>query len=116
MLTPYELSLLIHFHTTPARFSKDETRLYLQALETFVKEDIVKFTGFLDREGGSSVEHGLKLTVKGKLWLDLILNTPLPQKAYLDRDNKIIWHEYIKITRYKPLPLNIKPTDIPHHI
>lgn len=75
-MTPYELTLLIHYHTTPAKFEYDETELFNQVNNQFVDDKIIVYC-----EGRS---NNWKLTELGRAWLASILATKIPTAVYLD--------------------------------
>ena len=77
-MTPYELTLLIHFRTTPERFPQSETDLYINTTERFEREDLIEVSSETDNQ------HGYELTKLGVAWLAVILNTPKPKLVYVD--------------------------------
>jgi len=68
-MTPYELSLLIHFRTTPKRFENSNTELYINTTDKFVEDGVIEVSSETDNQ------HGYELTKHGVAWLAVILNT-----------------------------------------
>lgn len=81
-MTPYTLTLLIHIRTSPAKFPLSNTSVYEETINTFKQNKIIK--------PYTEAETGYQLTNKGIAWLKLILNTPLPKRAYVDSSGKVI--------------------------
>lgn len=87
MLTPYELDLLLHIHTCPLYFSDSgiiDTNLRKITLDTFISAGIICTSSVTD--------NGYKLLPLGKIWLHVILKTPIPKATmvYLDNAGDII--------------------------
>ena len=75
-MTPYELSLLIHFETTPDCFRNDETELYADTVEK------LRVYGVIEHTNGT--QSRWQTTEKGRMWLQCILNTPMPTQVWVD--------------------------------
>ena len=81
-MTPYELKFLIHLHTTPAKWSNDDTELYRNVVNCFEAEGVIEVNG--DKEAG------WQLTKLGEAWLEVILHVPKPKPCFVDYAGKVL--------------------------
>lgn len=81
-MSPFELSLLIHIHTTPRAFDQRDTPLRKGTLSAFVIEGIIV--------PDSEQENGYVLTELGRAFLSAILSTRIPELAYVDQSGRLI--------------------------
>lgn len=81
-MTPYELSVLIHHYTSPAKFEHCHKTLYTATVQTFVNQSVFR--------RDTEKDNGYRVTNLGKAWLQVILQTPLPKQVYADAQDQII--------------------------
>lgn len=67
MITPNDIDVLIHYHSSPAPHPRVTAPAVREAIEMFVVNDILTPKGM-----------GYKTTTRGRLWLKMILDTPFP--------------------------------------
>jgi len=77
-MTPYEINLFLHIHTTPAKFENSGNEIYISTTEQFKNDDLIK----LNLE--NSCCHGYQLTDKGLAYLSLLTSIPYPDVFYFD--------------------------------
>lgn len=80
MLTPLELEILLHYYSSSDEF-KTESRKTDDAIMRFIYDDIIEPLTETSPE---------RLTNKGKAWVELVLNTPMPQQVWLDGNGNVI--------------------------
>ncbi len=81
-MTPYELSFLMHIHTTPTPFPYDGTEIYDRMVNDFLCDKII------DNHVVDGCRY--KLTLLGRAWLTSILQTPKPTQAFIDYKGDVI--------------------------
>ena len=81
-LTPYELSLLIHFHIRPVKYGSPHSDLYSDACQLFLKLGVI--------DSNDTCESGFETTALGTAWIDSILKTPIPTTAFIDAEGNVI--------------------------
>lgn len=81
-MTPYELSFLLHIHTSPAPFPLAGTELYGLVTDNFCQEGII--------EKNNDVESGWSLTPLGEAFIQVILHVPKPKPCFVDYAGKLV--------------------------
>lgn len=76
-MTPYEMGLLIHFHTTPAKYEHDQNELYKATVNTFKAWGVI--------QDDPDYDSGVCMTNYGRAWLSEALATPYPKTIYQNR-------------------------------
>jgi hypothetical protein len=80
-LTPNELEILIHCHTTPTAHPRHDAPAVQEALAWFMEDGIIKPTDTC---------RVFTTTNKGRAWLSDILATPMPRQAWINSSGKVI--------------------------
>jgi len=73
-LSPLKINLLMHIYAIPGPFDHPDAQAYKQAKKEFVTNEIAYET---------DTPCGYKLTRKGEILVDAILNTPMPVLQYV---------------------------------
>lgn len=92
-LKPAELEFLLHCYIFGEPHPQEDAPTYKNAAQFFLREGIIA-----NRSEEERVEHGgggYSVTARGKAWLQLILNTPMPEAAWMDSEGKLIDTEAI---------------------
>ena len=79
-MTPSDIEILLHHHVCPDPHPRADAHAVQQTIEWFVAAGILK-------EKGS----GYKTTGKGNALVHMICNTGMPQLAWLDSEDNIIF-------------------------
>jgi len=73
-MTPYQLEILLHHHSSQDKFPRSDAPLYLPEVEGFIS------IGALVKTSESYATTGL-----GKAWISEILDVPCPKVQYIGR-------------------------------
>jgi hypothetical protein len=82
IMTPYELSFLIHIRTSPSRFPLAGTELYENVVFCFEETGVI--------EKAEDTESGWQLTKLGVAWLEVILHVPMPKTCFVDYAGNVV--------------------------
>ena len=67
-MSPFKLSMLIHFYTSPVPFPRLDTEIYRSTLAEFRALSLIETSG----------DNIWATTLLGAAWLDAMLNVPTP--------------------------------------
>ncbi len=73
-MTPNDLEVLIHYHTSSGPHPRIKAPAVSESINGFLKDGILKRTGDLN----------IVVTEMGRAWLDIILETPYPTMVWAD--------------------------------
>ena len=73
MLTPNGLEILIHYHVCNFQHPGSDAPAVQEAIDKFIGLGILK-----------RITNQYYLTRKGKVWLQMILETPCPETIFID--------------------------------
>lgn len=77
--SPSDIEVLIHFYVSPEPHPRRHTPAVEDAIAMFEKDEILKRI---------NIGSGYTVTDKGVAWLNMILETPYPEKIWIDPRNK----------------------------
>jgi len=77
MLTPNGLEILIHYHVCNFQHPRFDAPAVQEAIDKFIALDVLK-----------RITNQYYLTRKGKVWLQMILETPCPEPIFIDPRTK----------------------------
>jgi len=90
--TPYQLEIVLHHTFSLARFDRENAPLYPKERDHLIE------VGLLEWRDGIP-----KATEKGLVFVEMLLQTPVPRNVYLDpRDGKEIMPEKLGPLRIEP--------------
>lgn len=78
MFTPVEIEVLLHYYYSPVPHPSHNSPAVTDTIHKFREDGI--FTKNVHPE----------LTLKGRAWLKLILNTPYPTECFIDQYGNVI--------------------------
>jgi len=84
-LTPNDLDVLIHCHTTPGPHPRIHAQAVRESIEAFYQLGAIK-----PDEDRDSTTDGHRTTPLGDAWLKAILATPMPTLAYINAQGEVI--------------------------
>ena len=79
-MTPYELSILMHYYISPELHASHGMSLHDKIVEEYIADGVLDY-------GDDGIPKTTKL---GEAWITQILDTPLPTLAYVDQCGNII--------------------------
>jgi len=79
-MSPSDIEVLIHYHCSPSVHPRHDAPAVSEAVERFIKDDILE-PGGIGR---------FQTTSRGKALLQAICNTAYPTQAWIDESGKII--------------------------
>jgi hypothetical protein len=88
-VTPLELQILIHCHVSPEQFPTFFAPVVVRVFNSYHMQKIIEN----DTQFSNAMNpYVFKLTPKGKAWLTLILDTPIPtaKVCYVDEKGEVI--------------------------
>lgn len=80
-MTPNDIEILIHCHTTPSAHPRIDTPAVKDSLKTMEDQ------GLISKEDS---EGFYRTTDKGAVYMTLLCSVPMPKQAWVDHDNNVI--------------------------
>ena len=80
MMSPSDIEVLIHCHVCPRPHPRIDAPAVRDAINRFCDHGIIIYTD----------ENTYTTTDRGKAWLQMILNTPFPTRAWVDKNGEVI--------------------------
>ena len=78
-MTPYEIRLLIHFHTTPAPYKHTDAPIYQPTIDSFVANGLIK-----------KDDDSYQTTERGAAHIEQLCATPWPVQRWVNQVGEII--------------------------
>lgn len=82
--TPYRIELLLHCHTSRAKFRHTGTAVYEDAIRDFIERGVIIPSGM---EDGFAI---YATTPLGKAWVEAICNVPIPTVRFVDEQGRVL--------------------------
>lgn len=83
-MTPNDIEVLIHCHISPS----PHPRIGMSAVAGAIK--MLKHNGLIRNESGMDDMVCWRTTERGKAFLQVLCDTPLPTQAWVDQDGDVI--------------------------
>jgi len=78
-MTPYEIRLLIHYHTTPAPYEGASAPIYQPTVDSFVENNLIE-----------KVDGSYQTTDRGAAHIEQLCATPWPVQRWVNQAMEII--------------------------
>lgn len=79
-MTPYEITLLIHFHVSPALYQHVDAPIYQGTVDSFLQNDLIE-----QRDGDS-----YHTTERGEAHIEQLCKTDWPIRIWANKDGEVI--------------------------
>jgi DNA-binding PadR family transcriptional regulator len=78
-MTPYEFEVLLWYYTRTVDFPDMETNppIWKPTFDKFISEKLIEY------ESQTTIDSCYRITERGKVWLEHVLNTPLPVQQWV---------------------------------
>lgn len=73
-MTPYQIEILIHHHTSSARFERDNAPLYATIVRQFIESGILE----------TLPDGSIRTTERGVCLVEMLCATPMPKMIWVD--------------------------------
>lgn len=86
MMTPNNIDVLLHCHTTAGPHPRIEAGAVKEALAWMHRELVIK----VDPEDYGTEHHGYRTTEKGAAWVRALCSVPCPAAAWIDEHGNVL--------------------------
>jgi len=87
-MTPLHIELMIHYYTSSAEFKRIEAPACSEYAKQLVGWGLLEDSENKVRISNSSVVASYQSTPRGKAFVEMLCNTPLPQLSFIDPRTK----------------------------
>ena len=78
MLTPNELEILIHYYICSEKHPRFDAPAVREAIDMFMACDVMRYLP----------DGQIRVTKRGRIWMGMILKTPIPTWIFIDPRTK----------------------------